>query len=174
MKPIKDHHSLSAQHKLVNNVARSFFAAAFLVVAMSVPAQAAEENIPPWADEFAARIYKAWEAGEPMPQLSAVHPEATIADGYAVQKRFVARFAKKHNIGGFKAAAVGSAAQANLGIDGPLTGIMPGSGILKALENVVIDLADYPNRHLETEIGYNFTEPISKPLPDVEALRRKG
>ncbi|MEA3364005.1 MAG: hypothetical protein U9Q79_00060, partial [Candidatus Hydrogenedentes bacterium] len=173
MKPIKDHHSLSAQHKLVNKVARSFFAAAFLVVATPVPAQAAEEQSPAWADAFAARIYKAWEAGEPMPQLSAAHPEATIADGYAVQKRFVARFAKKHNIGGFKAAAVGSAAQANLGIDGPLTGVMPRSGILRAEDEIVVDLADYPNRHLETEIGYTFNAPITEPLPDVDALREK-
>lgn len=173
MKRFKGYYGLSARQKALDTVAGIAFGMLVLLVALAPSAQAAEEDIPPWADAFAARIYEAWEAGEPMPQLSAAHPEATIADGYAVQKLFVARFAKKHDIGGFKAAAVSQAAQDNLGIDGPLTGIMPGSGILKALENVVIDVADYPNRHLETEIGYNFTEPITETLPDVEALREK-
>ncbi|MFO7976832.1 MAG: hypothetical protein R6V12_19650, partial [Candidatus Hydrogenedentota bacterium] len=173
MKRFNGHHGLPLQHKVLHHAARGFFGAALLTIAIAVPVQAAEDEAPANVDQFAERIYKAWEAGEPMPQLSAVYPEATIEDGYAVQKRFVARFAKEHKIGGFKAAAVGSKAQANLGIDGPLTGVMPGSGILRAEDEIVVDLADYPNRHLETEIGYTFNAPITEPLPDVDALREK-
>ena len=127
---------------------------------------------PPWADEFAARIYHAWAAGETMPQLSAAHPEAALEDGYAVQNRHAARMRRSHGIGGYKAAVVGAAGQENLGITGPVTGVVPATGILYAEDGIVIDLAAYPNRALETEIGYTFHTAITEPLASTAALRK--
>ena len=166
MNPFKGHHRSSPR------MARSFLAAALLLVAVAGLATAAQKAVPAWIDEFAARIHAAWESGKPMPQLSAAHSEATLADGYAVQKQFVARFAKTDKIGGFKAAVVGREGQAKLGIDRPLIGVVPRSGLLRADDKVVVDLAAYPNRHIEAEIGYRFNAPISEPVPDIETLRR--
>ncbi|HPJ98999.1 MAG TPA: hypothetical protein PKW60_05900 [Candidatus Hydrogenedentes bacterium] len=135
------------------------------------PAQSGPPDPPGWIGAFAGRIFEAWTAGTPMPQFSAAHPEATLADGYAVQRQVVARFAPAHGIGGYKAAGISSAAQAATGIDHPLIGVVPQSGVLSAGQNVVIDLAEYPNRHIETEVGFRFNAPISEPVPDIATLR---
>lgn len=124
-----------------------------------------------WIDAFAAELHRAWQAGEPMPQLSARHPNATLEDGYRVQERLVDRMFGTDGIGGFKAAGISRNARDRNKIDGPLTGVIPASGVLDADDNIVIDLSEDSNRHVETEMGYIISTPISKPLPDVEALR---
>jgi len=107
-----------------------------------------------------------------MPQLSAAHPDATLEDGYAIQRLFVKRLVAEDGIGGFKAAVVGREGQDNLGIDGPLTAVIPASGVHDVTDETVVDLSLDPNRHVETEIGYVFSAPVTKNLPDVNALRR--
>jgi 2-oxo-hept-3-ene-1,7-dioate hydratase len=121
---------------------------------------------------FAERIFDAWRAGEEMPQLSVAHPDADLATGYAVQRAFTDRITAIHGLGGYKAAVVGASGQENLGTDGPITGIVPASGIHHASENITIDLAAYPNRAIETEIGYTFSKAIGKPLESVAELKK--
>ncbi len=125
-----------------------------------------------WHDDFAGRIFEAWVAGETMPQLSAAHPEATLADGYRVQEAFVARWQDELGIGAYKAAVVGATGQENLGVDAPITGIIPGTGVFSADDTVVVDRAAYPGQAVETEIGYSFHTPITEPLPDVATLKQ--
>lgn len=126
---------------------------------------------PGWTEAFAARIHDAHSKRAPMPQLSAYHAEATLAHGYAIQQAFAERAFGKDGLGGFKAAVVGASGQENLGVDGPITGVIPASGILDASDNVVIDLADDPHRHLETEIGYLFDRAVTKPLRSAAFLK---
>jgi 2-keto-4-pentenoate hydratase len=126
-----------------------------------------------WIDAFAAELHRAWQAGEPMPQLSVTHPDATLEDGYRVQERLVERMFGTDGIGGFKAAGISQNARDRNKIDGPLTGVIPASGVLDADDSIVIDLSADSNRHVETEMGYIFATPIAKPLPDVDALRER-
>ncbi len=119
------------------------------------------------------RMYQAWEAGETMPQISRLHPEATLLDGYAVQQAFVKHMREDHGIGGYKAAVVGASAQKDFGINGPITAVLPAFGVRKAKQNMVIDLSEYPGRKVETEIGYRFHASIDEPVNNVEALREK-
>ena len=107
-----------------------------------------------------------------MAQLSATHPDATLEDGYAIQQLFVARILADDGIGGFKAAMVSQASQDGLGIDGPLTAIIPASGVFQSSDSVVIDLSQDANRHVESEIGYVFSGRVTKPLQSIEALRQ--
>ena len=123
-------------------------------------------------ERFAGKVYKTWAAREPMPQFSVDRPDATLDTGYDAQKAFLRRVLKSDEIGGYKAAVVGAAGQENLGIDGPVTGIVPLSGVHSAEDDVVIPLSDCGNRHVETEIGYVFGRPISKPLESIEDLRK--
>lgn len=118
-----------------------------------------------WRDTFAERLYRAWGAGEPMPQLSTAHPDATLDDAYRVQHRFVTRMLTHDRIGGFKAAGVGSDHP-----DNPTVGVVLASGILEADDGVTIRLADSPPRHIETEIGYVVGRTIDAPLPDIATL----
>ena len=127
---------------------------------------------PPWHDEFAAAMHPAWRDGQPMPQINKAHPEATLADGYAVQRKFVTLLLEGGAIGGYKAAIVAAEAQAALGIDAPLTAVLPAAGVLHAKDSIVIDLAADPHRMFETEIGYFFGQSISAEIPDVDTLKK--
>jgi 2-keto-4-pentenoate hydratase len=130
---------------------------------------AADTDEAEWIDAFAAELHRAWQAGEPMPQLSGVHPEATLEDGYRVQERLVERMFGPDGIGGFKAAGISQNARDRNNIDGPLTGVIPASGVLDADDSIVVDLSADSNRHVETEIGYVFSTPISN--PDISPAR---
>lgn len=125
-----------------------------------------------WVDAVAIQLHQAWQAGEPMPRLSASRPDATLEDGYRVQEALVSLMFGPDGIGGFKAAGISRSARDNNGVDGPLTGVIPSSGVHEADEAVVVDLSEDANRHVETEMGYIFSAPISKPLPDVETLKK--
>lgn len=118
---------------------------------------------PRWAGPFSRRVYNAWRRGHPMPQVSAVHPGASLRDAYAVQRRFVRHLGA---IGGYKAAGVGSLEE-----DSPLVAAIPASGVLQAGGSVTVALDDGPPRHVETEIGYRFCKAITAPPETVEALR---
>jgi 2-oxo-hept-3-ene-1,7-dioate hydratase len=136
----------------------------------AVPAAEPMSSPAPWRIAFAERVYTAWAGGTPMPQLSAAHGEATLADGYVVQKAFVAR-SMGTAIGGFKAAVVGKGGQDGLKISGPLTGVVPASGVLSFADNIVVDLSEDASRHIETEIGYVFGKPVTTALGSVAELR---
>jgi 2-keto-4-pentenoate hydratase len=122
---------------------------------------------------FGQRVYRAWVAGKPVPQLTAAYPQANLADGYAAQAAFAKRVKAAHGLGGYKAGVVTPAGQKQLGIDGPLVGVLPGDGVKRAAAGVTIALSSYPQRMIETEIGYRFTEPITKPVASVAALRKR-
>lgn len=131
--------------------------------------------VPPdgsWVDAVAIQLHQAWHAGEPMPRLSASRPDATLDDGYRVQEAVVQLMFGPDGIGGFKAAGISQSARDNNGVDGPLTGVVPASGIHEVDDGLVVDLSEDANRHVETEMGYIFSAPISKPLPDVESLKQ--
>lgn len=126
---------------------------------------------PGWIEDVAWQIHRAWDAQEPMPVVTARHPETTLADAYAIQKEYVARILETDAIGGYKAAMVGAAGQERRGLDGPVTGVVPASGVRWAESDVVYDLSAFPNMKVETEIGYVFSKPVTRPLPDEAALR---
>ncbi|GMW01390.1 MAG: hypothetical protein AMXMBFR84_25270 [Candidatus Hydrogenedentota bacterium] len=112
------------------------------------------------------------EDNTPMPQLSVSHPQTTIADAYDIQRELVTRTCGVGGIGGFKAAAIAAAAQTGLGIDGPITGVMPAAGIRKSTDGHTLRLDDGAPRHVETEIGYVFGEAVTVALKDIEALKK--
>ena len=72
-----------------------------------VPDMPAEEKAEDWIAAFAGRVVNAWRRGHPLPQLSAAHPEATLADAYAIQRWLVVGSGLFGKVGGFKAAGVG-------------------------------------------------------------------
>lgn len=127
---------------------------------------------PAWQTEFADDLYAAWTSGNPKPQLSQTRASATLDEAYAVQGLFVKRILRDDAIGGFKAAVVGEAGQRGLGIPGPLTTVVPKSGLLRSSDQITIELANEPVRFLETEIGYLIAKDISAPVPDVAALKQ--
>lgn len=137
------------------------------IVLTTTPALAAD-----WHADFAKRTADAFTAVTPMPQLSVAHPEATLTDGYAIQALVVKQLLGGKQPAGFKAAIVAAPGQKAMGVDGPLAGVIPASGVLCACEAVTIDLRDDPARHIETEVGYIIGTAITAPLADVPALQK--
>ncbi len=139
-----------------------------LCIAVCAPFMAHAETVetPDWAAPFAERVYEAWRDGAPMPQISVAYPDATLEEAYLVQRHFVKRMLETEEIGGYKAAGV-----ANPAPEFPLIAMMPASGVLYASDDVVIELADDPNRHVENEIGFIFDKAITAPVADVATLR---
>lgn len=125
-----------------------------------------------WHADFAQRTAAAFTAVTPMPQLTTAHPEATLADGYAIQALVVKQLLGDKQPAGFKAAIVAAPGQKAMGVDGPLAGVIPAGGVLCACEAVTIDLREDPARHIETEVGYIIGTAITAPIADVPTLQK--
>ncbi len=143
------------------------FALAIVAFAVASAARADE-----WHTDFASKIVAAYTAVAPMPLLSAAHPDATLADGYAIQALVVKQLLNGAKPAGFKAAIVAVPGQKAMGVDGPLAGVIPAGGVLCACEAVTIDLGEDPARHIETEVGYLIGTAISAPIADVATLQK--
>jgi 2-keto-4-pentenoate hydratase len=123
-------------------------------------------------DIHAQAMWDARAQNEPMPLLSATDPEATLEVAYRVQDLLVEYQFGGRPIGAYKAAIVGAGGRTAMGLNAPLTGVLPEDGVLEASEGIVIDLAVAPPRAVETEIGYVFSDTLQTPVADVETLRR--
>lgn len=143
------------------------FSLAILAFATASAAQADD-----WHTDLASKIVNARTAVTPMPLLSAAHPDATLADGYAVQALVVKQLLNGAKPAGFKAAIVAAPGQKAMGVDGPLAGVIPAGGVLCACEAVTIDLSEDPARHIETEVGYIIGTAITEPIPDIPTLQK--
>ncbi|MFO1457787.1 MAG: hypothetical protein U1G08_00140 [Verrucomicrobiota bacterium] len=104
--------------------------------------------------EQTRRVAAAWESGRTPPRVTELIPDATLADAYAVQHRWVRWHAAMDPVAGFKAAAATAKAQTALGIDGPLAGVVFRSGWLDGAKHPVIPLRDREPIVVETEVGY--------------------
>lgn len=96
-----------------------------------------------------------------LPALASHLPNARWEDAYRAQTRWVKSQLLPNNLGGFKGAAASEAAQKNLGIDGPLTGVLPANGAISHLDNLTLAFNETGPMAIETEIGYRIAVDIS-------------
>lgn len=96
-----------------------------------------------------------------LPSLVSHLPNANWADAYRAQTRWVKGHLFPNNVGGFKGAAASEAAQLSLGIDGPLTGVLPKDGAIRGSGKVTLELNQTGPMAIETEIGYRIAVDIS-------------
>ena len=122
--------------------------------------------------ELAKRVAKAHLAGNALPQLSVIMPEATLADAYDMQKRFVDKVAKTHKgIAGYKGAVAGEAGQKALKLNGPLSAVLFRDGWLEAAAKPAIRLAKFPGAKIEPEVGVIIGRAIIRPINNIDALK---
>ena len=122
--------------------------------------------------ELAKRLAKAHLAGNALPQLSAIRPDATLADAYDVQIRFVDKVAKKHKgIAGYKGAVAGAAGQKVLKLKGPLSAVLFRDGWLEATAKPTIRLAKFSGTKIETEVGFIIGKAITRSISDVDTMK---
>ena len=128
--------------------------------------------LPARADEaaLAEAIRKANEAGTETPRVSVLEPKIDLDGAYRVQQLVVdARLADGDSVAGYKAGLTGKLARWWFGIDEPVFGVVPASGLRASGEAIVKP----PGRHmlLETEIAFVAGARIDTPVADVAALK---
>ena len=73
---------------------RVYYACSLICCLISVFQSFGWCETPAWIEAFADKIYAAWKAGEPMPQISIAYPEAVQQEAYLVQRAFVEHIMK--------------------------------------------------------------------------------
>ncbi len=107
-------------------------------------------------------------AREPYPSIVAADPRLDFASAYAIQRAYVAL--RNEPIAGFKAALTASQAQASMGVDVPIVGVLFESG---ARSPGKIDTAPY-NVLLETELGFHADRAITQSVTEATVLTHFG
>lgn len=121
--------------------------------------------------DFARRTAAALVAKQSPPAFTGSLPDASLADAYVAQRRLVRALSSGDPVAGFKGAAVSAAAQAALGVDGPLAGVVLQSGRLEGREPQVIPLREGEPVVVETEVGYITSVDLSYEILTDEQAR---
>jgi len=119
-------------------------------------------------DDLANRLFKAYTAGEPIPNLSK-EMASDLASAYKVQNAYVKKRLANDKIAGFKAGLTTADSQKQFGINRPILGVLFKSGDLS--RDRTFSLKDFNRLMIETEIGFVTKKPILKTVQSVEELK---
>jgi len=127
----------------------------------------------PLAQEFGEELVAARHQGDPLPQISRAHPDASLEDAYDAQKVLVSAILDEPDkIAGFKGGAVSEASQTGMGITEPLSAVLFESGKLQAGEGPIsIKFDRVPAVGIETEIGFLLAKGVVEPLTSPEQAK---
>ena len=114
-------------------------------------------------DAAAERMFAALKAHEHKPLLSA-EGELSLADAYAIQKQLVEQLMSVDKKGGFKAALSNPAAQANVGAEEPVFGVLLAGGARHP--GAIIANHEFHRAVVETEIGYRIGQTVTAPVTE--------
>jgi len=127
-----------------------------------------------WAaaeEDVVKTILDARAAVKQFPLPSAALADLTMDKAYGLQKKLAAALvAKGDKISGFKAGLTSEAGQKKFGVDGALLGPLFAPGELAP--GAEVDSKQFVRLFIETEVGYVAGEKITKPVPDVAALKK--
>ncbi len=116
---------------------------------------------------FHAQLADAWVDRVTFPAYTEVEPQASLRDAYATQYNFVSELVENQDevIAGFKAALTAPQAQAAMGIDSPIMGVLFESGSIHtpAFSPAIPCI-------LETELGYRLHTDVLSPVKSGEVL----
>ncbi len=119
------------------------------------------------------RVADAWVHNEPVPLLSDRFGKNLTAEAaYRIQFNALHQVPLSKAPDGFKAGLTTPESQQMFGSNEPLAAVLPGGSQLKKREDGYhVNMREYRQPLVETEIGYRFSERIQYPLPDVQALQ---
>jgi 2-keto-4-pentenoate hydratase len=120
-----------------------------------------------------ARVSQAWMMKQPAPLLVPLYKKDLTLDGaYRIQRAALNLSLGGRAPAGFKAALTNLESQAYYGATAPAAAVLlPGSALKAGDEGYRIALRDYRQGIVEVEIGYRFSQRITRPLADVQALQ---
>lgn len=135
------------------------------LISMIVMTSVSLAGVPQMADS----LINAYEQSLPIPVLSQHFFSLDLDCAYAVQKAYLGYRLQTDGIGGFKAGLTTPGAQKKFGVPFPVAGILFSSGA-KANYSM-INCTDFRKLMIETEIGFIISEPITRPLKNVQELK---
>jgi 2-keto-4-pentenoate hydratase len=117
--------------------------------------------------DWASRLLACHKSGAPYPNPSAENT-VSIEDAYRIQKSYNAL--RREAVAGFKAALTAPAAQAAMGIDQAIAGVLYQTGDFSAAPTISISQPLL----LETELGFHCTRAIDSPTSPADVLDAFG
>jgi 2-keto-4-pentenoate hydratase len=145
---------------------REIWLACCLAVLVGGSAVAADMSAEGWAEV----ILKETDGGAPIPLLSGYLPRLDEKLAYAIQGALVDAQARERGVGGYKAAFTSPASRERFGMDGPASGVLFADGA-RSGDGVGIDLTDFHQLMLETEIGFILRSAITRQMRSVDDLK---
>lgn len=146
-----------------------------------LPAAIAEQKIETKQlsiSEFADQMHNAWLSGQPLPHISkhinrVTDKQASIAQFLFVQKQTLSYPLNQagNQISGFKAGLTSRKSQIRFSINQPVSGVLLETGNLEKVQP--IQLSQYFNLMLETEVAFLLAQDIDKPIQDINILKEK-
>ena len=121
--------------------------------------------------DFEFKLFHAKQDGAKWPLASKQITGLTPEKAYLIQKKFVEKELILTNIIGFKAGLTSPASQQKFGVTGPVAGVLFYNGLKK--EGEVINLKDFNDLRIETEIGFVIDQEINQKLNSVDELKSK-
>lgn len=118
--------------------------------------------------KIATNLYNSYVSGEQL-ALPSKQLELDEQTAYLIQKEYAALRSANGGIAGYKAAMTNPAARARFGVDKPLAASLYAKGVLG--DNATLNITDYHNLVLETELVYFAECDIDTPFNNIAELR---
>jgi len=128
-------------------------------------------DAPAWSQEqrFIELLLQAEKNHQRIPVLSVPYPAIDVETAYQIQNAYIAHKLLTETLAGFKAGLTSTGIQQQFNVNTPVAGALFASG--KLSNQAIVDSKQFHQLMIETEIGLILGETITKPLPDVAALR---
>ncbi|NJO17763.1 MAG: 4-oxalocrotonate decarboxylase [Thioploca sp.] len=120
--------------------------------------------------ELAEQLNQSQIHHQPIPLVSLIQPELSIAQAYKIQRYYVQSQLGNDQPAGFKSGLTSAATQNKFNVNQPVSGILFTKGDLSGIKT--IKLAKFDQLRLETEIGFEIGTAIEKTLSDEKQLKQ--
>ena len=120
--------------------------------------------------ELAEQLNQSQIHHQPIPLVSLIQPELSIAQAYTIQRYYVQSQLGNDQPAGFKGGLTSAAVQNKFNINQSVSGILFTKGDLSAIKT--IKLAEFNQLRLETEIGFEIGKAIKTTLSDEKQLKQ--
>ncbi len=118
--------------------------------------------LPAQETELAKQLLPSYHGNQLTPLISASAPDLSLEQAYVIQRDYVKQRLANQKPAGFKAGLTSTTIQKKFGLNQAVVGVLFSNGDLSA--NRVIQLSQFQQLHLETEIGFEIGTSISTPI----------
>ncbi|WP_354700555.1 2-hydroxyhexa-2,4-dienoate hydratase [Paraconexibacter sp. AEG42_29] len=123
-------------------------------------------------DALATALLDAFETGSPLDPISAMYPDLTVDDAYAVQRALIAgHVAAGRTVTGRKIGLTSEGIQKQLGVDSPDFGVLFDTLTFRSGEGVSMSALNAILPRIEGEVGFILSRPLAGPGVSAQDVR---